>query len=143
MFILAFKVEIMDKNEIAHLLEDIAALLTLKEGSSVFEVRAYENAARTINSLDGDIAQMAREGKLKGQPGLGSTLLKRVEEAIETGHITFYDELRAATPPIKLEMLRIAGLGPKKINAIYDQLHITSIAELGQACKDNRVAQLP
>jgi DNA polymerase (family X) len=133
----------MDKNQIAHLLEEIAALLNLKEGSSVFEVRAYENAARTINSLDGDITQLARAGKLKGQPGLGPTLLKRVEEAIETGHITFYDELRAATPPIKLEMLRIGGLGPKKINAIYDQLHVTSIAELEQACKDDRVAHLP
>jgi DNA polymerase (family 10) len=133
----------MDKNQIAHLLEEIATLLNLKEGSSVFEVRAYENAARTINSLDGDITQLAHAGKLKGQPGLGPTLLKRVEEAIETGHITFYDELRAATPPIKLEMLRIGGLGPKKINAIYDQLHVTSIAELEQACKDDRVAHLP
>ncbi len=133
----------MDKNQIAHLLEDIATLLTLKEGSSVFEVRAYENAARTISSLDGDIEQLAREGKLKGQPGLGSTLLKRVEEAIETGHITFYDELRAATPPVKLEMMRIAGVGPKKINVIYDQLHVTSIAELEQACKDDKVAHLP
>ncbi len=133
----------MDKNQLAHLLEDIATLLTLKEGSSVFEVRAYENAARTISSLDGDIEQLAREGKLKGQPGLGPTLLKRVDEAIETGQIAFYDELRAATPPIKLEMMRIAGLGPKKINAIYDQLHVTSIAELEQACKDDRVAHLP
>ncbi len=47
------------------------------------------------------------------------------------------------TPPVKLEMLRIAGMGPKKINAIYDQLHVTSIDELVQACKDDRVAHLP
>ena len=133
----------MDKNQIAHLLEDIATLLTLKEGSSVFEVRAYENAARTISSLDGDIEQLARAGKLKGQPGLGPTMLKRVEEAIETGHIAFYDELRATTPAIKLEMMRIPGVGPKKINVIYDQLHVTSIAELEQACKENRLAHLP
>jgi DNA polymerase (family 10) len=133
----------MNKNQVAHLLEEIASLLTLKDGSSVFEVRAYENAARTISSLDGDIEQLAREGKLKGLPGLGPTLLKRVDEAIETGHIAFYDELRAATPPIKLEMSRIPGLGPKKINAIYDQLHVTSIAELEQACKDDRIAHIP
>ncbi len=133
----------MDKNQVAQLLESTAALLALKEGSSVFEVRAYENAARTISSLDGDIMQLAHEGKLKGLPGLGATILKRVEEAIDTGHIAFYDELRANTPPIKLEMLRIPGVGPKKINAIYDQLHVTSIPELEQACKDNRVAHLP
>ena len=133
----------MDKNQVAQLLEGIAELLTLKEGSSVFEVRAYENAARTITSLDGDITQLAHEGKLKGLPGLGATTLKRIEEAIDTGHITFYDELRANTPPIKLEMLRIPGVGPKKINAIYEQLHVTSIPELEQACKDDRVAHLP
>ncbi|MBA2392003.1 MAG: DNA polymerase/3'-5' exonuclease PolX [Ktedonobacteraceae bacterium] len=133
----------MNKSEVAHLLEEIATLLTLKDGSSVFEVRAYENAARTISSLDGDIEQLAREGKLKGLPGLGPTLLKRVDEAIETGHIAFYDELRTATPAVKLEMMRIAGVGPKKINAIYDQLHVNSIAELEQACKDDKVAHLP
>ncbi len=133
----------MDKNQIANLLEEIAALLALQDKSSVFEVRAYENAARAVNSLDGDITQLAREGKLKGTPGLGSTILKRVEEAIETGHITHYDELRANTPAVKLDMLRIPGLGPKKINAIYENLHVNSITELEQACKDDKVAHLP
>ena len=133
----------MDKNEIAGLLEGIASLLALKEGSSVFEMRAYENAARTLNSLDGDIVQLAHEGKLKGTPGLGATTIKRIEEAVETGHIAFYDELVANTPAVKLDMLRIPGLGPKRINMIYDQLKVTSLAELEQACKDDRVAHLP
>jgi len=133
----------MDKNEIAGLLEGTAALLALKEGSSVFEMRAYENAARALNSLDGDVAQLAREGKLKGTPGLGSTIIKRIEEAVETGHIAFYDELVATTPAVKLDMLRIPGLGPKRINVIYDQLKVTSLAELEQVCKEDRVAHLP
>lgn len=133
----------MDKNQVAALLEGVATLLALKEGSSTFEVRAYENAARTLSSLSGDIGQLAKEGKLKGLPGMGPTILKRVLEAIETEHIAFYDELVATTPPVKLDMLRIAGLGPKRINTIYEQLHVTSIAELEQACKDDRVAHLP
>ncbi len=102
----------MDKNQIANLLDQIATLLELKEGSSPFEVRAYQNAARAINALDGDIEQLAREGKLKGVPGLGPTIIKRVEEAIETGHIAFYDELASTTPPVKLEML-LPGFGKK------------------------------
>jgi DNA polymerase (family 10) len=133
----------MDKNQIASTLENIAVLLALKEGSNQFEVRAYENAARAISSLDGDIEQLARAGKLKGTPGLGSTIIKRVEEMVNTGQSPFYEELRASTPPVKLDMLRIQGVGPKKINAIYDQLHVTSIAELEQACRDDRVAHLP
>jgi DNA polymerase (family 10) len=133
----------MDKNQIATMLEEIATLLTLKEGSNQFEVRAYENAARAVSGLDGDIEQLVREGKLKGTPGLGQTMIKRIEEAVETGHIPFYDELRASTPQVKLDMLRIPGVGPKKINAIYDQLHVSSIAELEQAIAENKVAAIP
>jgi DNA polymerase (family 10) len=133
----------MNKNEVAYLLEEIATLLALKDGSSVFEVRAYENAARAIGSLDGDITQLVNEGKLKGTPGLGSTTIKRIEEAVKTGNIAFLDELRASTPAVKLEMMRIPGVGPKKINAIYDQLHVTTMSELEQACKEDKVTHLP
>ncbi|HEX6109927.1 MAG TPA: DNA polymerase/3'-5' exonuclease PolX [Ktedonobacteraceae bacterium] len=133
----------MDKNQVANLLDEIASLLELKEGSNPFEVRAYQNAARAVNGLDGDIEQLTRQGKLKGVPGLGSTSIKRIEEAVETGHIALYDELVETTPPIKLEMMRIPGVGPKKINAIYNQLHVNSIPDLVQACEENKVADLP
>ncbi len=133
----------MDKNQVAQVLEEVATLLELKEGSNPFEVRAYENAARAVSALDGDIEQLTREGRLKGTPGLGSTMIKRVEELVETGHLALLDELVAETPPIKLEMKRIPGIGPKKINAIYSQLHVNSIEELEQAIKDDRVAKLP
>jgi len=133
----------MDKTQIAAMLEDIATLLTLQEGSNPFEVRAYEKAAQAVNGLDGDIEQLTRAGKLKGTPGLGATIIKRVEEAVESGHIAFFDELRTSTPQIKLDMLRIQGVGPKKINAIYDNLHVSSIAELEQACREDKVAHLP
>ncbi len=133
----------MDKNQIAQIFEEVAVLLALKENSNSFEARAYENAARAVNALDGDIEQLAREGKLKGTPGLGSTTIKRIEELVNSGHLAFYEELRDTTPPVKLDMLRIQGVGPKKINAIYDQLHVTSLAELEQACRDDRVAHLP
>lgn len=133
----------MDKNQVANLLDEIASLLELKEGSNPFEVRAYQNAGRAVNGLDGDIEQLTREGKLKGVPGLGSTIIKRIEEAVETGHIALYDELVETTPQVKLEMMRIPGVGPKKINTIYNQLHVNSIPDLIQACEENKVAALP
>lgn len=133
----------MDKNQITNVLEEVATLLALQEGNHQFEVRAYENAARTVSSLDGNIEQLMHEGKLKGVPGLGPTILKRIEELVNTGHMALYDELLATTPPVKLEMQRISGLGPKRINAIYDQLHVTSLAELEQACQEDKVAHLP
>jgi DNA polymerase (family 10) len=133
----------MDKNQVANVLEDVASLLELKEGSNPFEARAYENAARAVSALDGDIEQLTREGKLKGVPGLGATIIKRIEELVNTGQMALYDELVADTPQVKLDMRRIQGVGPKKINMIYNQLHVQSIAELEQACKEDKVAALP
>ena len=133
----------MDKNQVASLLDEIGSLLELQEGSNPFEVRAYQNAARAVNSLDGDIEQLTREGKLKGVPGLGTTIIKRIEEVVETGHIALYDELVETTPPVKIEMMRIPGVGPKKINVIYNQLQVKSIPDLVQACEENKVAALP
>jgi DNA polymerase (family 10) len=133
----------MDKNQVAKVLEQVAALLELKEGSSVFEVRAYENAARSVSALSGDIAELAHAGKLKGTPGLGPKIIKHIEELLATGKMAFYEELVSATPAIKLQMMRIPGVGPKKINAIYTQLHINSIEELVQACQEHKVAALP
>jgi DNA polymerase (family 10) len=133
----------MDKNQVANLLEQVAALLELREGSNVFEVRAYENAARAVNGLDGDIEELTRAGKLKGTPGLGTTIIKRIEELVTTGKMAFYEELVSETPEIKLQMMRIPGVGPKKINAIYNQLHVNSIEELVQACQEHKVAALP
>ncbi len=133
----------MDKNQVASLLDEIGSLLELQEGSNPFEVRAYQNAARAVNSLDGDIEQLTREGKLKGVPGLGTTIIKRIEEVVETGHIALYDELVENTPPVKIEMMRSPGVGPKKINAIYNQLRVESIPDLVQACEENKVAALP
>src|ERR1700694_2946098 len=133
----------MDKNSVANVLEDVANLLELKEGSNPFEVRAYENAARAVSALDGDIEQLTREGKLKGVPGLGSTIVKRIEELVNSGQMALYNELVATTPQVKLEMRRIPGVGPKKSNEMYNQLHINSIEELEQACKEDKVAALP
>ena len=114
----------MDKNQIAAIFEEVAVLLALTEDSNPFEARAYENAARAINALEGDVEQLARSGKLKGTPGLGSTIIKRIEELVTTGKLAFYEELRSSTPQVKLDMLHIQGVGPKKINVIYDKLHV-------------------
>ncbi|HEY0752874.1 MAG TPA: DNA polymerase/3'-5' exonuclease PolX [Ktedonobacteraceae bacterium] len=133
----------MDKNQVANLLEQVGNLLELKEGSNAFEVRAYVNAARAVSSLEGDIEVLTRTGKLKGTPGLGATMIKRIEELITTGKLAFYEELLRDTPVVKREMLRIPGVGPKKINAIYSQLHVNSLAELVKVCEEHKVAELP
>ena len=133
----------MDKNQVANLLEQVATLLELKDGSNPFEVRAYQNASRAVSALEGDIEELTRSGKLKGTPGLGATMIKRIEELVNSGKLAFYDELVQETPAVKLEMARIPGVGPKKVNAIYSQLHVQSMDDLVKVCNEHKVAALP
>ncbi|MFN2508793.1 MAG: helix-hairpin-helix domain-containing protein [Chthoniobacterales bacterium] len=132
----------MDKAAIAATLEKIATLLELKN-ENVFKVRAYTNAARSIETWGGNISELKAEGVLEKIPGVGKAIAAKIREFIETGTIKYYDELRAEYPADIMELFTLPGLGPKKIKALYEQLKVSSIAQLQQACENGRVAELP
>ena len=132
----------MDKGEVAAILEDTANLLELTGGNQ-FEVRAYQNGARAIAQIEGDLDAVVAEGKLAGVPGIGKTLAARVGELVTTGHMELHDKLLAQVPPGLIEMLRIPGLGPKRIRVIHQALGVDTMADLRAACEDGRVAALP
>lgn len=132
----------MTNQEIAAILEEIAVLLELK-GENPFKARAYENAARTIGSLDESIEELAQKEGLKGIPGLGEALIQKITELVQTGHMTYYEGLRVEIPEGLIMMTRIPGLGPKKAKAIYDQLGIASIDDLKAAGEAGKLAGLP
>jgi len=132
----------MDKHQIAQILEDIGLLLQIK-GENPFKIRAYENAARIIELLDEDIVVLIQEHQLKNIKGIGSTLAAQISELVTTGQLEYYEELRRLIPPGIFEMLRIPGLGPKKVKALYDHLHISTVGELEYACRENRLLDLP
>ncbi|HEX6796804.1 MAG TPA: DNA polymerase/3'-5' exonuclease PolX [Ktedonobacterales bacterium] len=132
----------MDKGEVATILEDTANLLELT-GGNPFEVRAYQNGARAIAQIEGDIDALVAEGKLAGVPGIGKTLAARVAELVTTGHMALHDKLLAQVPPGLIEMLRIPGVGPKRIRQIHEALGVDTMADLRSACEDGRVATLP
>src|SRR5437867_5157963 len=106
----------MDKEQVAAVLDDIGILLALK-GENPFRCNAYHNAARAIQQLAGDLAQIVAAGELTAIPGIGATLQEKITILVTTGTLAFYDELKEATPPGLREMLRLPGLGPKKIKA--------------------------
>ena len=132
----------MDKGEVAAILEDTANLLELT-GGNPFEVRAYQNGARAISQIEGDLDALVAEGKLAGVPGIGKTLAARVAELVSTGHMVLHEKLLAQVPPGLIEMLRIPGLGPKRIRQIHEALGVDTMADLRAACEDGRVATLP
>ena len=132
----------MDNDQVAAVLNEIAVLLELK-GENPFKVRAYQNAARTVEGLTEPIEQLVAEGRLKGLKGIGESIRQKIEELVKTGRLQAYEELRAEFPPGLLELLEIPGLGPRKVKVLYEKLGIQSIEQLEQACKEGKVAQLP
>jgi len=132
----------MTKEEIAGILERIAALLELK-GENPFKVRAYTNAARAIETFGGNVPNLEDEEAVAKIPGIGKSIALKINELAGTGSLKYLEELSAEFPGGIMELFSISGLGAKKIKALYDQLRISSIDQLRQACEGGRVAELP
>jgi len=132
----------MDKRDIANILNEIGMLLEIK-GEVFFKSKAYYGAARTIELLEEDIETLVKEDKLKELKGFGEALTRKITELVTTGHLGYYEKLKESIPSGLPDMLRIQGLGPKKVKTIYEKLGITSIGELKYACLENRLLKLP
>src|SRR5262249_31800556 len=109
----------MDKDRVAAALAEIGTLLEL-QGESPFRGQAYHNGARAVEALETDLATLVAEGKLGEVRGIGETLRDKITTLVTTGRLPFLEDLRAKTPPGLLQMLRIPGLGPKKVKALHD-----------------------
>jgi len=132
----------MTKEAIAGVLEQIATLLELK-GENPFKIRAYANAARAIETFGGNISNLQDEEALAKIPGIGKSIADKIKELAATGSLKYLEELRGEFPAAILQLFSISGLGAKKIKALYDKLHISSIEQLREACETGRVAELP
>ncbi len=133
----------MDKLAISDTLEKIATLLELKGGENVFKIRAYTNAARSIEAWGGNASELSNPETLAKIPGIGKGIASVVTELAGTGSSPYFETLRAEFPNDILELFSLSGLGAKKVKALYDKLKISSIAQLKEACETDRVAELP
>ena len=126
---------------VSAVLKEIALLLELKD-ENPFKVRAYSNAARSLEILEEDLDKVIQQDRLNEIEGIGKTLVQQITELVRTGRLPFYEELKSSVPPGHLEMLKIPGLGPKKIKALYDALDIKTVGELEYACMENRLIEI-
>ena len=132
----------VDKAAIVDTLEKIATLLELK-GENPFKIRAYTNAARSLETWGGNAAELGNEETRAKIPGIGKGIASVITDLITTGSSQFFEQLRGEFPPGILELFTIPGLGAKKIKALHEQLQVSSIAQLKEACEADRVAKLP
>jgi DNA polymerase (family 10) len=131
----------MDKSEVAAVLEEIAVLLEL-HGENPFRANSYARAGRNIAQLEGNIKDIVEAGTLGDIPGIGETLRDKITTLVTTGKLAFYDDLKAKTPPGWLQMLRLPGMGPKKVKALSDELGIDDLVKLKDACEKGAIAKL-
>ncbi len=131
----------MEKLEICTILKDIATLLELT-GENLFKVRAYENAIHSLENTDKTIKELIETHELEELKGIGEAITKKITELATTDHLKYYDELKASIPPGLIEMLKLQGMGPKKINHLYTELNITTLDELEKACLENKILEL-
>jgi DNA polymerase (family 10) len=128
--------------DIAKVFEEIADLLDLQEANP-FRVRAYRNAARTVGDLRVDIAQTVAEGKpLPKLPGIGEDLTAKIHEIVETGSTALLDRLHKEMPSGITELLRIPGLGPKRVKHLWHDLDVQTLPQLQRAALDGRIRGL-
>jgi DNA polymerase (family X) len=132
----------VNKAQIADVLEQIATLLELK-AENPFKVRAYRAGARVLESVEeAELGRLVAEKNLQSVAGIGEALAQKITELSTTGRLGFYEQLKATVAPGLVELLQIPSLGPKKILALHQKLGVSSIAELAQACRDGKVAEL-
>jgi DNA polymerase (family 10) len=131
----------LDNKGVGTILQEVAFFLELK-GENPFKVKAYSNAARTIAVLEEDLGEVVRAGRLKEIKGIGETLAQHITELVTTERLQFHEDLKTSIPSGHLQMLKIPGLGPRKIKTIYDRLDIKTIGELEYACLENRLIDL-
>jgi len=129
--------------EVAAVFDEIADLLEIR-GENPFRVRAYRNAARTVRSLGRDVAGLVAAGEdLTRLPGIGRDLAGKIREIVGTGTSATLEALRRELPPGLGALLRLPGLGPRRVAALHRELGITSLEALRRAAETGRLRSLP
>lgn len=127
---------------IAQIFNEVADLLEI-EGANQFRVRAYRNAARTIEGYPDRVYKMVDSGEpIDEIPGIGEDLANKIEEIVNTGNLVMLEELRSRTPQSLIKLLDISGLGPKRVQKLYQELDITNIEALREALESGEVSEL-
>ena len=131
----------MKNSDVAKVFQDIADLLELK-GENPFKIRAYQKVVRSIEHLPVEVEQLVAEDNLKEVPGVGEAITNKITELVTTGHLGYYEKLKAEFPEGISTLLDVPGIGPKTAMLLSSELGITSADELEKAIIEDKVASL-
>jgi DNA polymerase (family 10) len=129
--------------ELAKIFYEIANYLEMEE--MPFKPYAYQKAAITLETLEEDTEEIYKEGGRKAIlkiPGVGESIADKIEEYLKTGKIKYYETLKKKTPVNMEELMRVEGLGPKRIKVLYQKLEIRNLKDLEKAAKSHKISPL-
>ena len=132
----------LDRKTSAWVLREISRLLEV-QNDNVYRVRAFANASRVVERLEGDLEAMVESGDLLGVKGIGRGTLAVLEELSAGRTPRALEDLEKKIPVGVRAMLSIPGLGPKKVRVLWRDLGVVSLGELEYACRENRLVELP
>jgi DNA polymerase (family 10) len=132
----------MDNVAVARALVELADLLEL-DGEQPFKVRAFRNAARSIEGLTENVEDLVKKNALKDVRGLGDGVIRRIKELLETGAIAEAKERRAKLPPGIFELMDVPGVGLKTAQQLWKERGITTLDGLEEAAKAGKLRDLP
>ncbi|HMO05419.1 MAG TPA: DNA polymerase/3'-5' exonuclease PolX [Kiritimatiellia bacterium] len=133
----------MTNVEMAEQFEALADLLEIK-GENPFKIRAYRNAARVLGDHPAEMgAELAAGRDLTGIPGIGKEIAAKIATMTETGALPALEKVRAEFPPALPDLLKLPGLGPKRVRTLLDQCGVKTLDDLAAAAREGRIQALP
>ena len=131
----------MNNREMADTFEAVANLMEIK-GEAIYRILAYRRAAEALRGLGRDVSAIWEAGELEDIPGVGKAIAGKIDEMIRSDRLEFYEKLASEIPPGLIELLKVDGIGPKKVAQFWKEGGITSLEELESAAKEGKLRSL-
>jgi DNA polymerase (family X) len=132
----------LHNSDISLIFKHMADLLEIK-GENLFRVRAYRNAARTLDEMSRSAAEMIRNGEdLTRFPGIGKDLAGKIVEIVETGKLSALESLKQEIPEELCNIMDIAGIGPRRVLALHKKLGIRNLEGLKKAASEKKISSI-
>jgi len=132
--------EELSNRDIADVFTETAKLMELHNANE-FKLKSLQNAAFVISRLESPLIKMP-SSELELIKGIGKSISQKITQILSTGTLDELETFLKETPTGVVEMMRIKGIGPKKVSVLWKQLGVETPGELLYACNENRLVEL-
>jgi DNA polymerase (family X) len=131
----------LHNEDIAAAFDEMADLLDI-EGENAFRIRAYRRAAQVIRGLPHELAEMHGTEEFDALPGIGADLAGKIAELLASGRLAALEQQRRQVPAGVRELLRLPGLGPVRVRALFTAGKVRGVDDLQRALTSGRLGRL-